>query len=147
MPAPCDPPAVTESWPVTVEVKVPWRDVDGAGHVNNAVYLSYLEMARAESWVRHFGWKRVEDFHVILARAEIDFVSAAGFGDALVVSCWPTRIGSSSFDYAYEVREKEGGRLVARAATVQVAFDYVTGKKKPIPPEWRKALDSGLPRA
>lgn len=131
-------------WPFRVEIKVPWRDVDGAGHVNNAVYLSYLETCRAESWMRLFGWRTVQDFTVILARAEVDFVSPAAMGETLVVSCWPARVGNTSFDYAYEVREKESGRVVARGRTVQVFFDYGKGEKRPLPPRVREILGSGL---
>lgn len=131
-------------WPVEVEIKVPWRDVDAAGHVNNAVYFSYMETARAEAFLRARGGRSWRDVDMILARAEADFRSAVTMGDVVVVRTWPTRVGESSFALAYEAREKETGRLVLEGASVQVMFDYARQQKKPIPPELREALETGL---
>ena len=134
-------------WPVEVEIKVPWRDVDAAGHVNNAVYFSYMETARAEAFLRARGGRSWRDVDMILARAEADFRSAVTMGDTLLVRTWPTRVGESSFSLGYEMREKGTGRLVLEGASVQVMFDYATQQKKPLPPELRKALEAGLPKA
>lgn len=135
-------------WPVEVEIKVPWRDVDAAGHVNNAIYFSYMETARAEAFLRARGTgRRLQDVDMILARAEADFRSAATFGDALLVRTWPTRVGATSFALGYEIRDKATGRLVLEGATVQVMYDYATQQKKALPPELRKALEAGLPKA
>lgn len=140
--------AAPVDWPVEVEIKVPWRDVDAAGHVNNAVYFSYMETARAEAFLRARGaGRRWQDVDMILARAEADFRSAATFGDTLVVRTWPTRVGASSFALAYEMRDKATGRLVLEGASVQVMFDYAKQEKKPVPPELRRALEAGLPKA
>lgn len=132
-------------WPVEVEIKVPWRDVDAAGHVNNAVYFSYMETARAEAFLRARGLgRRWQDVDMILARAEADFRSAATMGDVLAVRTWPTRVGESSFALAYDIRDKATGRLVLEGATVQVMYDYAQQRKKPIPAELRAALEKGL---
>lgn len=131
-------------WPVEVEIKVPWRDVDAAGHVNNAVYFSYMETARAEAFLRARGGKDWRDIDMILARAEADFRSAVTFGDVVVVRVWPTKVGASSFALRYEMREKATGRLVLEGSTVQVMFDYEKQAKKPMPGELRKALEAGL---
>lgn len=132
-------------WPVEVEIRVPWRDVDAAGHVNNAVYFSYMETARAEAFLRARGaGRRWQDVDMILARAEADFRSAATMNDVLVVRTWPTRVGESSFALAYDMRDKATGRLVLEGATVQVMYDYAAQRKKPVPPELRAALEAGL---
>lgn len=131
-------------WPVRVEIKVPWRDVDAAGHVNNAVFFSYMETARAEAYLRAKGLDpekaRPEDVDMILARAECDFRSPAFFGETIVVEIAPGRIGSSSFEFVYRLFEKRTQRLVADAKSVQVAFDYATQRKKPLPEALRAAL-------
>lgn len=132
------------SWPVEIEITVPWRDVDGAGHVNNAVYLSYLETARCMACLRHFGWREPSQYRIIVARAAIDFVSPASMHETLLVRTRPSRIGASSFDLSYEITEKATGREVARAKTVQVWYDYAKGKKEHIPPNVRKRLEAGL---
>lgn len=138
-------PRVPEPWPVEVEIAVPWRDVDGAGHVNHAVYFSYFESARAAAFLAHFGWRAGKDYRIIVARAEADYVAQASMHDRLLVRTWPTRIGTSSFDLAYEALDASSRRVVARGRTVQVWFDYAKNAKEPIPSHARAKLEAGLP--
>ena len=114
--------------------RVRFRDCDSLGHVNNAVYLTYLEEARVE--LRNefgFDWTQM-----ILARCEIDFRDQVSVGEVVEVTMWPTRVGNKSFDLAYEL--KVGDRLVAEAKTVLVAFDYERGESVPLRDDWRKLL-------
>lgn len=128
-------------WPYRHELTVPWRDLDAAGHVNNAVYLSYMETARAEAYMRLKGpSRRIEDLDIILARTSIDYRSPANLHEVLVVSVTPARVGESSFTLRYDIREKATGRLVAEAESVQVLFDYAANAKKRIPDDLRAKL-------
>ena len=114
--------------------RVRFRDCDSLGHVNNAVYLTYLEEARVD--LRNefgFDWTQM-----ILARCEIDFRDQVSVGEVVEVTMWPTRVGNKSFDLAYEL--KVGDRLVAEAMTVLVAFDYERGESVPLRDDWRKLL-------
>lgn len=114
---------------------VRFRDCDSLGHVNNAVYLTYLEQARVAFLSPH-------DAHytdMILARCEIDFRDQVSVGETVEVALWPTRVGTKSFELAYEM--KVGDRLVAEAKTVLVAYDYERQKSRPVPDAWRKLLD------
>ena len=114
--------------------RVRFRDCDSLGHVNNAVYLTYLEEARVD--LRNefgFDWTQM-----ILARCEIDFRDQVSVGEVVEVTMWPTRVGNKSFDLAYEL--KVGDRLVAEAKTVLVAFDYARGESVPLRDDWRKLL-------
>jgi acyl-CoA thioester hydrolase len=131
-------------WPYRVEIKVPWRDIDGAGHVNNAVYFSYMETARAEAYLKMRGGERLEQLDIILARATCDYRSPAGFHETLVVEVRPVRIGETSFALSYRILEKTSGRLVAEGESVQVCFDYAKQQKKPIPESVRERLEGGL---
>lgn len=128
-------------WPVVVEIKVPWRDIDAAGHVNNAVYFSYLETARIEAILRLVGGSRPQDVGFIVARAACDYQSPAFMGETLVVSTWPTRVGTTSFTLKYKVADKATGRAVADGETVQVMYDYAAKRKMPIPDGLRKMLE------
>jgi len=113
---------------------VRFNDVDAMGHVNNAVYLTYIEEARI-AFLRPLG-PTYE--HIILARAEIDYRSPLRDGEELEVGVRCTRLGRSSFDLAYELRA--GGRLVAEAKSVQVSYDYEQSAPRPIPDAWRERL-------
>lgn len=132
-------------WPVEVEVRVPWADLDAAGHVNNANYFTYMETARVEAYFRLRGGREWRDLDIILARACCDYRSPATLNETLVVRVTPGRVGGSSFALRYEIREKASGRLVAEGESVQVMFDYATQRKKPVPPDVREKLEAGAP--
>lgn len=112
--------------PFVHRVKPVWRDMDALQHVNNAVYLTYLENAR-EAW-----WREVagayDIFPFTLARVEIDYRSSATWRDDVDVRLAVARIGNTSFDLAY--RLVAGDRLVAEARTVLVMMDE--GQKNPV---------------
>ena len=118
---------------MTTPLPVRFRDTDAMGHVNNAVYLTYLEQARVEYLKRVLGLSRPAEFGIILARVEIDYKSQAGIDDELVIGASVTRLGGASFDMAYKIAEKKSGRLVAQAKSVQVFFDYKQNKPRRIP--------------
>ena len=114
--------------------RVRFADVDAMGHVNNAVYLTYVEQAR----IAFVGATTLDELAMIVARAEIDFRSPARFGEEIEVGVRPARFGTKSFDLEYELRA--GGRLVAEAKTVCVAYDYSRHETIEIPDEWRRLL-------
>jgi acyl-CoA thioester hydrolase len=122
------------TWPLVHRETVRFRDVDSLGHVNNAVYLTYLEQARV-AFHRAHGASWTE---VILARCEIDFRGQVSVDEVVEISMWPTRVGTKSFELGYEL--KVGERLVAEAKTVLVAFDYERNQSRPLPDSWRKLL-------
>lgn len=113
---------------------VRFRDVDGMGHVNNAVYLTYLEEARI-AFLRPIG---ADPAGMILARAEIDFRAPLADGDELEIGVRPLRVGTKSFELAYQVRV--GKKLAAEATTVIVSYDYSSGQSIAVPERWREAL-------
>lgn len=125
----------------TMPVRVIFRDVDSLGHVNNAVYFTYLETARIRHLIKLTERKSVRDFGIILARAACNYRSPASFNETLIVSLRPSAIGKSSWTYQYEIREKRTGRLVADAETVQVAYDYRRANSIPIPKALRRKLE------
>lgn len=124
----------------TLDIQLRFSDTDALGHVNNAAYLSYLELARIEYVVRLFGISDWRQFEFILARVEIDYRSPAVMGDAIVVATRVSRLGGASFDMEYRITEKKTGRLVAKAKTVQVCFDYAANKVKRLSPEFKEKV-------
>jgi acyl-CoA thioester hydrolase len=125
-------------------VEVRFRDCDPLGHVNNAVYLTYLEQARLFHWRALWGFgmdsaPRVPG--VIMARAEIDYRLPAKYGETLEVRIELAAIGKSSFTYDYEIVDSQE-RVVASARTVQVMYDYAIAKPVPIPDDIRQKLQN-----
>jgi acyl-CoA thioester hydrolase len=113
---------------------VRFRDVDAMGHVNNAVFLTYLEEARI-AYLLKFG---AEVESMILARVEIDFRAPLRMGDEIEIGVRPSNVGTKSFGLEYEVRS--GETLAAEAKTVIVSFDYESGRSVDLPQAWREAL-------
>ncbi len=112
--------------------------MDNFGHVNNAVYLTYLEETR-NAFLQDLGLVRgVADIRMILARTEIDFRAPLGLGDEVEIGVRPSRLGTKSFDLEYELRA--GGRVVAEAKAVLVAYDYEQSAPMPVPDEWRERM-------
>lgn len=123
-----------------VSIPVRFRDTDGMGHVNNAVMMTYLEVARQQYWRDVMKVHSYMDCGLILARTEIDFRSPAYVHETMDVSIRASRLGRSSFDFAYEIRDAETGRLVVEAVSVQVMYDYAAGRKRPLAEAERNAI-------
>ena len=128
-------------WRFEHELEVLFRDCDPLGHVNNAVYLTYLEAARFSWWRNMFGSGGLKEHGFIIARVEIDYRKAALPGDRLLVRLRVEDIGRSSFQVGYEVLNARTRELVAEAKSVQVAFDYTLGKSVPIADSLRAKLE------
>ena len=117
---------------------VRFRDLDPMGHVNNAVFLTYIESARA-AFLQHLGAvQTLEDLAIIVARIEIDFRAPVRFGDEVEVSVRVSRFGEKSFDLENQLRV--GETVVAEAKTVLVTYDYAKRAPVEIPDEWREKL-------
>ncbi len=128
-------------WTVVAPLRPRFRDTDAMGHINNAVYVTYLEVARQEYW-RAF--KDDENYRVvpfILARVEVDFRSEALMHETLELAIRCSFIGGKSFGFDYEIREQRTRRLVVAATSVQVFYDYATKTSIPCPPEMRARFE------
>ena len=114
-----------------------YADYDTKGHVNNAVFLTYFEMARERAWVALGG---DVDFPFILAEATVRYVSEAMIGDALEIEIVTTEVRSKAWVWSYVIRRAADGAAVAEGRTVQVMYDYAAGRTIPIPDAIRERL-------
>lgn len=121
--------------------EVAFRDLDVFGHVNNAVYLTYIENARIGYVQDVLGIDSLDGLLLIVASVTIDFRSRANLGETLEVGARVPKVGTKSFDLDHEVRGPDG-RLVAEARTTLVAFDYRNDRTMPVPDEWRERIES-----
>jgi len=112
-----------DSFPFTHNLEVIFRDVDSMGHVNNAVYFTYLETARIKYFRELTSRPDLEHMNMIVARATCDYKAPAFLGENLNVGVAVTRFGNKSFDFTYRIVAGDD-RLIATAKTVQVAYDY-----------------------
>jgi acyl-CoA thioester hydrolase len=120
--------------------RVRFRDLDPMGHVNNAVFLTYLEQARVAFFSEMGAATDLEGMNMIVARVEIDFRAPVRLGQEVEISVRASRFGTKSFDLDYELRVD--GELVAEAKSIQVAYDYDRREAVPVPAHWREKLSA-----
>lgn len=127
-------------WIYRHRLRVRFRDCDAMGHVNHAVYFTYLEQCRLTFW-REVTGAAAPHTRVIIARAECDYRAPAHFGDEVEVRLRVGGIGRSSFVLEYEIVQAGSERLMASAKTVMVSYDYAGGTSIPLPESTRSLLE------
>jgi acyl-CoA thioester hydrolase len=128
----------TDKFRCSAPIKVRFRDLDAFGHVNNAVYFTYMEVARVD-YITCVGL-RTSDLprpFFIIAAASCQYKVPIQLNTALTVQVRVSRIGTASFDMEYHFLDETTGQLLATGHTTQVVFDYVEQHSVPMPDEWR----------
>jgi acyl-CoA thioester hydrolase len=125
------------------EIEIRWVDLDVYGHVNHAVYLTYLEECRDE-WLGRTLGDPATIWSYVVARVEIDYRRELTLDDdAVVVRCRLERIGNSSVRTHESVSTREG-ELSAEAQAVLVARDDESGSSRPLTEVERAAFERSL---
>jgi acyl-CoA thioester hydrolase len=115
-----------------------WADMDAYGHVNNVVFLRYLEEARI-----NFLFRPDKDFKQgsVVARHEIDYKRQLVHRHTPVdIEMWVTQIRAASFTITYEVKDPD--QVYVTASTVIVPFDFEQQRPRRITAEERDFLES-----
>ena len=121
------------------EIEVRFADLDAYGHVNNAIFFTYMETARIKLLGEKFVAWQNQGLLFLVVRAECDYRQPITFSDRLFVAIEVERIGRSSFDLKYLLHNGAGRRFAA-ARTVMVCFDATAGTTVPVPEEFRQAF-------
>jgi acyl-CoA thioester hydrolase len=131
-------------------VPMRWSDMDAFGHVNNVVYLRYLQEARVDMLFVHAPRHGAEELAsgVVVARHEVAYRAPLLFRPAPVrVETWASRVGAASFTLGYEVLDlgDDGARTVyVVASSVLVPYDLEAERPRRVRPEERAVLESFL---
>jgi acyl-CoA thioester hydrolase len=123
------------SYETDLSVRV--RDIDFMGHVNNAVFATYLEEARKDYFSDVLDVP-LSDIQAVLAHVEIDYRNRITIDDDVRVAVRVPEIGESSLPMEYEIRAD--GEVMATGETVQVAVDRETGETRPIADSIRASI-------
>jgi acyl-CoA thioester hydrolase len=129
------------SYRFSKQIEVQFRDGDPLGHVNNAVYITYFEVARFAYCREALGYDEWGPLSFIMARVECNFRSQARLADVLDLRIRLSEIGRSSFAFEYEIVQASDGRLVADGRSVQVMFDYAAQRSVPVPDDFRARVE------
>ena len=114
-----------------------YADYDTKGHVNNAVYLTYFEIARNRVWVAMGG---DADFGFVVAEATVKYMSQVRIGDPLDIEIRTSEVRNKAWVWSYRITNTRDDAVVAEGSTVQVMFDYESRKSIPIPDTLRAQL-------
>ena len=131
-------------WPVTYRRKMRFSDTDAQGIVFNGNYATYIDDAVTDYCESlGFTWSELQErgYDMVLGRSEIDFRSAARYGDMLVTGARIARIGKTSVVFALRSWTEEDARVVIDAKLVQVIVDPKTFKPKTAPPFFVEAVE------
>jgi acyl-CoA thioester hydrolase len=112
-------------------------------HVNNAVYITYFEEARAYFW-RHLMAERFVGFDFIIAEVTCGYLSPAQLAETLDIEVTVGAIGTKSFHLNYMIRSLDDGRDIARGRSVQVAYDHTAQASHPLAPDVRARLEAAV---
>ena len=124
-----------------IKIQVRFSDLDTLGHVNNAVYLSYFEMARIAYFTPLLGekwdWKK---FGIILRKNEVEYFSPVLLHQIPEITIFTMEIRTKSFTLGYELRVN--GEVYTTGSSVLVGYDSVTEKTIEIPEKMKIVLES-----
>jgi len=132
------------------EVKVRLADTDAMGHVNNASYLTYVEIARVAYWEQATGLVLPLGVHgaeegMILAEIRMTYRNTAFYGETLTVESRLDRIGRTSFGMVHRITTPQSrfgsSRLIAVADSTLVSYDYTEERPIPVPDDWVAAFE------
>ncbi|MBB5634950.1 acyl-CoA thioester hydrolase [Pedobacter cryoconitis] len=127
-------PGSLDSFKYKTAIETRFADFDMLGHVNNAVYFTYLEIARTKYWNNAISWNWKET-GVVIAQASIDYISPIFIEDKVSIYVRTSRIGNTSFDLDYMIVKHIHGKeeICTKGKTICVAFSHSGKKAIPIP--------------
>ena len=107
-------------------IQTRWKDMDSFGHINNAVYLTYIEDARTTLFKR---WNlNSQNKSVIVASLKIDYFTQIKHPSKLIIGSKISRIGNSSFDIQSAIFIDGLKKPAALSLVICVCYDYENGK-------------------
>jgi acyl-CoA thioester hydrolase len=123
----------------STDIELRFADLDAYGHVNNAVFFTYLETARVKLLQDKFLEFLNRGLLILVVKAECSYLQPIELTDRVVVSMRVDRVGGSSFDLDYRIHNGAGVSF-AEAKTVMVCFDQQRKKPVAVPEEFKAAL-------
>ena len=122
------------------EIPVRYRDLDTYGHVNNAVYGTYVEQARLAYLMTVLDAETPRELSIVIAELAIEFHAPIAGQTTARVGAEVTELGETSFEMRFELHAD--GELAATARSTQVRIDRQSGQSQPLPTQWRDRIEA-----
>lgn len=127
-------------WTNTLQPR--FSETDALGHVNNTVLPVWFEDSRTPIFELFCPGMDTNDWHLIIAKIDVEFLSEIYFGKSVKVRTFMTKIGNSSMVVGHEAWQE--GKLAAKGSAVMVHFDHENKSSKPIAEDTRAILQQHL---
>jgi acyl-CoA thioester hydrolase len=132
--------------PFTLAIVVAPADIDGQGHVNNVVYLRWMQEAATAHWDAKATAELKARVTWVVTRHEVDYKAPAFAGERLVARTWVGQPSGATWERFIEIRRVADDRLLARGRSLYAALDPATGRPRRVDAGLRKPLeDPGEP--
>ena len=124
-------------------IDIRFRDLDGLGHVNNVVYLSYVEQARIRYFDDILGDRQDwNEWGVLLARTEINYVRPLLLKQNAVCYMECVKMGTKSMEFNFKIVMTENNEEfeIANGVNVLVCFNHAANQSIEVPQFWKKTI-------
>ena len=136
-------PNLLTDFPVIIEQKVPWGDLDMHGHVNNVWFFRYIENARVAYYekIQKYEYETQTGTSFVLAATECRFKHPVTYPATIAVGARVSEIRSDRMIMTYRLVNLAEDCISAEATATLVSFDYRKKKKASFPPELRRRIE------
>jgi acyl-CoA thioester hydrolase len=117
-------------------------DIDEQNHVNNTVYLRWVQDVATAHWRAVASAKAQETIGWVVLRHEIDYKGPATLGDEMVLRTWVGKATRLTFERFTEIRRNRDGRLLSEARTLWCPIDAQTGRPVRVSEEVRSQFST-----
>lgn len=124
---------------ITTKLPVRFKDCDGMGHVNNAVYYTYFEEGKREIFRWFTPSMDLSDWKVIVASTHCDYIHEISYEETITVYTWIGTISHSSFDVEHAIAD-ENGNWHARGRVTMIGYNYQTKSVVPLSEKMKAIL-------
>jgi acyl-CoA thioester hydrolase len=123
--------------PFEMTVSVLPGDIDEQNHVNNTVYLRWVQDVATAHWQAVASREAQERIGWVVLRHEIDYKNPAGLGDKIILRTWVGKATRLTFERFTEILRTSEGQLLSNARTLWCPVNAQTGRPMRVPPEVR----------
>lgn len=130
-----------KTFPVRLELRIDWADMDLFGHVNNVAYFRYIQASRVNYWevtglAADFEQTKIGP---ILLSTSCQFIKPLFYPGNLRVEASVEFMKNTSFGIHHRI-VNHAGEIVAEAHDVIVIYDFNSNEKAPLPHSFRQAI-------
>lgn len=129
-------------FPVTLKLRIDWSELDLFGHVNNVMFMKYVQAARVNYWEQIGLYREFLETKKgpMLASVNCNFKKPLFFPGEVLIRTRMEFIKNTSFGFHHELWDDKG-ELAAEAHDVMVSFDFNTNEKMPFPEAMRETVE------